>query len=130
MFSFSQIGALLAGGITGTLLRYTLAGYFYKSFTGVFPWGTLAVNLCGCLAIGLLWGALNGEQLSQEMKNLVFIGLLGAFTTYSAYALDTLQLFRIGQWKLATLNVLLSNLGGIGLAALGFFTGRFLHSRF
>jgi len=129
MNSFSQIGLLLAGGITGTVLRFLLAGYTYKLTSGLFPWGTVVVNLAGCFTIGLLWGVLDTDHLSQEVKNLVFIGLLGAFTTYSTYSLDTLNLFRLGEWKLAVLNVLLSNIAGIGLTALGFVIGRTIHAR-
>lgn len=130
MSSFYQVGLLLAGGITGTVLRYALATYTYRFTSGLFPWGTVAVNLTGCFAIGLLWGVLNTDQLSQEVKNFVFIGLLGAFTTYSTYSLDTLNLFRLGEWKLALANVLLSNIGGIALTAIGFVIGKMIYSRF
>lgn len=130
MTSFSQIGLLLAGGVTGTLLRYALATYTYKLTSGIFPWGTVAVNLSGCFAIGLLWGILETDHISQEVKNFAFIGLLGAFTTYSTYSLDTLNLFRAGEWKFAVANILLSNIGGIGLTAIGFVVGKMIHSRF
>ncbi len=124
----TQIAWLLLGGVIGTLLRYLLSAYAYQFTSGLFPVGTVTVNLAGCLVIGLLWGALDVDNLSQEMRNLIFIGLLGAFTTYSTYSLDTLNLFRFGEWKLAVVNVLVSNIGGILLTALGFFIGRWFHS--
>lgn len=126
MPTFTQLGLLIIGGIIGTLLRYSLASFTYQFTSGLFPWGTLAVNLSGCFVIGLLWGGLDIDHLSQEFKMFLFIGLLGAFTTFSTYSLESLNLFRLGEWKLAIFNILLSNLGGISFTVIAFYISRYL----
>lgn len=117
---------LAAGGAIGTVLRYSLSGYTYKVSNGVFPWGTLAVNLAGSFVIGLLWGFLEIENLSSNVRNFLFIGILGGFTTFSTFALESLNLFRDGEVKLALANILASNILGIVLVFAGFFIGRYI----
>jgi len=117
---------LAAGGAIGTLLRYSLSGFTYKLFNGIFPWGTLAVNLLGSFVIGLLWGFLEIENLSSNVRYFVFIGILGGFTTFSTFALESFNLFRDGEIKLALSNLLASNLLGLVLVFAGFFIGRYI----
>ena len=119
-----KILLLALGGATGTLLRYFMAELTYKFTSGIFPWGTVAVNLIGSLIIGLLWGILDIDHLSPYVKNLVFIGILGSFTTFSTYSLDTMNLIRMGEIKSAVTYVLISNIFGIGMAVVGFLIGR------
>jgi CrcB protein len=104
------LGKLLlagAGGFIGSALRYAVAG-FVQNWSGSvrFPFGTLAVNLFGCLAIGFL------SQLAEtrgvftaEARILIFIGILGGFTTFSAFGNETLNLWRDGESALAGLNI-------------------------
>ena len=96
----TKILLLAAGGAVGTLLRYSLSGLTYRLFNGVFPWGTLFVNLAGSFAIGLLWGFFDIENLSSNIRNFIFIGILGGFTTFSTFALENFSMFRYGQVKL------------------------------
>jgi len=117
---------LAAGGAIGTVLRYSLSGFTYKLFNGIFPWGTLAVNLAGSFFIGLLWGFLEIDNLSSNVRNFVFIGILGGFTTFSTFALESLNLFRDGEVRLALTNILVSNILGIALVFAGFFIGRYI----
>ena len=115
---------LATGGAIGTILRYTLSGFTYKFLNGGFPWGTLFVNLAGCFIIGLLWGVFEVENLSTNIRNFVFIGILGGFTTFSTFALESFSLFRDGEVKFALLNILASNVLGILLVFAGFLLSR------
>jgi CrcB protein len=115
---------LAAGGAIGTILRYSISGFTYRFFNGVFPWGTLAVNLTGSFIIGLLWGLFEIENISSNVRNFIFIGILGGFTTFSTFTLESLNLFRDGEVKLALANILASNLIGIFLVFLGFIIAR------
>ncbi len=115
---------LATGGAIGTLLRYTLSGFTYKFLNGGFPWGTLFVNLVGCFIIGLLWGVFEVENLSANLRNFVFVGILGGFTTFSTFALESFSLLRDGEVKFALLNILASNILGILLVFAGFLLSR------
>jgi fluoride exporter len=108
---------LVIAGSAGTLCRYGLSG-LVQSFAGSrFPWGTLAVNLTGCLVAGLVFGLFEGKWgLSGEARVIVFIGFLGAFTTFSGFMLETTELARDAQWLSAAANLVLQN--GLGAVAL------------
>lgn len=113
MYTLSLI--FIAGGV-GSVLRYLLAGWVQNATPGVFPWGTLAVNVAGCAAIGFLATALSGLWLVRpELRMALLVGLLGGFTTFSSFAWESLQLARDGQMSFALLNLGLSN--GVGLFA-------------
>lgn len=110
---------IAGGGAVGAVLRYLLAGWMQRDTA--FPVGTLGVNLIGCFLLGLLGAAVAGPLLMREEWRLaLLVGLLGAFTTFSTYSWETLQLAEDGRWAMALGNVLLSN--GLGLVAvyLGF----------
>jgi fluoride exporter len=112
---------IAAGGAIGTLGRYLLSGYAHRVTTSaIFPVGTLTVNVLGSLIIGLLWGWFENSVLSPPLRSFLFIGILGGFTTFSTYSLETLNLLRDGELKLAFLNLVLNNILGIGFAFLGF----------
>lgn len=109
----------VAGGI-GTLARYVLGGWLARSTGGVFPWETLAINIVGSLLIGVLSGAVDrGALLPPPLRMTLMVGLLGGFTTFSSFALETIGLANGGEWRNAVLYVFLSNGGGITLAWLG-----------
>jgi len=117
---------LATGGAIGTILRYSMSGLTYRMVNSVFPWGTIIVNLTGSFAIGLLWGYFEIQNISSNMRNFVFIGLLGGFTTFSTYALESLNLFRDGEIKLALTNLLISNICGLLLVFAGFMLSKFI----
>ena len=104
------------GGFVGSVLRYSVSGFVQDLSRSIdFPYGTLAVNLIGCCAIGFL------SQLAEtrgfftgETRTLVFIGVLGGFTTFSAFGYETFQLLRDGQWPAATASVGLQVVLGVG----------------
>ncbi len=105
------------GGAAGALARYVASGWVQGASPSSFPWGTFAVNVVGCFAIGLLAGLLSGPALVRpEVRLGLLVGFLGAFTTFSTYAYETLELGAAGQWAWCLWNVLLAN--GLGLVAV------------
>ena len=95
------------GGFAGSALRYVVAG-LVQNWSGSirFPFGTLAVNLAGCLVIGVLSQLAETRGLfSAEARILIFIGVLGGFTTFSAFGNETNNLWRDGQSALAAANI-------------------------
>lgn len=117
---------IAAGGATGALLRYLISGLAYNFLGEGFPWGTLSVNLIGSFIIGFLWQLFESLALSPNMRMLIFVGGLGAFTTFSTYGLESLNLLRDGQVRLAILNILTSNVLGIICVFLGFVIARYM----
>ncbi len=122
----TKILILMTGGAIGTFLRYSASGLVHKHIKTIFPFGTMAVNLTGALVIGFLWGLLDIEEMHTNVKNFLFIGILGGFTTFSSFALESMNLFRDGEVKFAIINILVSNLAGIVLVFLGFFLAKYL----
>ena len=114
-----KIILVLTGGAIGTLARYLTSNFAQKFVSNGFPIGTLIVNLTGSFIIGLLWGLFE-NQSSTQLRTFLFVGVLGGFTTFSAYSIETLNLFRDGQIRLAVFNILLNNVLGIFLALGGF----------
>ena len=115
---------LLIGGALGTLGRYLVSGIAHKAYLGVFPIGTFIVNLAGSFIIGLCWGLFEQNYFSANIKTFIFVGILGGFTTFSSFSLETMNLFRDGEIKIGIINVLASNLLGLFLVFGGFFTSR------
>ena len=122
----AKIILLAAGGAIGTLLRYSLSGLTYRFFDSIFPWGTLLVNLAGSFVIGLLWGLFDIENISSNLRNFIFIGILGGFTTFSTFALENFSLFRDGEIKLALSNIMASNILGIILVFAGYLLSKYI----
>lgn len=97
------------GGAAGSMLRYAVQGWVQRLANGSFPAGTLAVNVIGCLVIGFLAAALTGPILIREEYRIgLTVGVLGGFTTFSAFGLETFHLANDGQFRLALANVALS----------------------
>jgi CrcB protein len=108
-------------GLAGTLCRYWLSGVVARRYGEAFPAGTLAVNLLGCFAAGLLFHFMQERgAFSETARAAVFVGLLGGFTTFSAYGLQTFALLREGRVGFAALNVVASNLLGLLLVFAGY----------
>lgn len=114
------------GGAAGALLRYSVSGVTYKYFDGSLPWGTLAVNLIGCFAIGFLWQIFEVVGSSPQSRAFIFIGILGSFTTFSTFGLESFNLLRDGQVGYALFNIILSNALGLGLVFAGFILSRYM----
>ena len=111
------------GGFLGALLRYSISGAVQGWFKSVsFPSGTLFVNLVGCLLIGVLSQLAEARgMISSEARSFIFVGLLGAFTTFSTFGDDTVNLFKKGEELLSLLNIGTHLVLGISAVWLGRF---------
>jgi fluoride exporter len=117
---------IAAGGAGGALLRYAVSSLTYRYVDADFPWGTLIVNLSGCYMIGLLWGFSERTPFSANTNLLVFTGILGAYTTFSTFGIETFNLLRGGEIGPGLLNILGSNVLGLACVLLGFASARLL----
>jgi CrcB protein len=112
---------IAAGGAAGSMLRYAVQGWVQRLANGGFPAGTLAVNVIGCLVIGFLAAALAGPILIREEYRIgLTVGILGGFTTFSAFELETFHLTNDGQFRLAAMNVVLSCVLGFIAVWIGY----------
>lgn len=109
------------GGLVGSIGRYLCVVAVTRLCPGInFPYGTLLVNVLGCFIIGFIGGLGANKQLFAETGRLfLFTGILGGFTTFSAFGLETFYLIRTYQWSLAFMNIFLQLGLGIGAVALG-----------
>ncbi len=113
------------GGAVGSSLRYLVATAAIAWLGPTFPWGTLAVNLAGSFAIGLVQQlAVEGLVLSENTRLLLSTGVLGGLTTYSAFSYESVRLMETGAWLPAWLNILLTTSASLTLCFLGLTTGR------
>lgn len=117
---------ITVGGAVGALLRYWVSGLAHRAFGSSFPWGTLGVNLIGSLVIGFFWGMFESVVVSQNVRILIFIGVLGSFTTFSTFSLESFHLLREGEYNLFLMNVIASFLLGIALVFIGYFISQYL----
>ncbi len=115
------------GGGLGALSRYALGGYIARQYGAAFPWGTLVVNLTGCFLIGLAF-ALGFERnvLGPGARLAFMTGFLGAYTTFSTYALESLNFARNGGIAVAIVNITVSTIGGLAFVFGGLLLGRVL----
>ncbi|TDF86330.1 fluoride efflux transporter CrcB [Pseudomonas sp. H9] len=108
------IAAVSAGGIAGTLLRFATANWVNAHWPRHFYLGTLAVNLIGCLLIGVLYGLfLHRPLVPVELRAGLIVGFLGGLTTFSSFSLDTVRLLESGQAPLAFGYAGISVFGGL-----------------
>lgn len=122
----NKILALIIGGASGTLLRFWVSGWAHRLFEGVFPWGTLSVNLIGSFLIGFSWGIFERGSISTNFRLFLFMGIYGGFTTFSAFALESLNLFKAGHVKFAIIYILASNILGLLFVYLGYILARWM----
>lgn len=116
-----KIVLIALGGSAGALLRYLVSGWGQSLIEGWFPLGTLVVNTLGCLLIGSLGAYFAGPQLiREEYRIALMVGVLGAFTTYSAFGWETLSLAKDGELRLAMVNVVLSNVLALAAVWIGY----------
>jgi CrcB protein len=115
---FSTFFAVAIGGGIGAVLRYLVANLGQSWTTADFPLGTLVVNIIGCALIGLVTALLIGPlaQHREFLRILLIVGVLGGFTTFSTFAIDSFELFEDGRVRQAVIYILLSNVVGIFVA--------------
>src|SRR5688572_2238805 len=117
------MGAVALGGALGSLARHGVNLVFAHMFSRPVPYATAAVNLLGSVVIGVLAGLLVSGRLTMtvHMRTFVFVGLLGGFTTFSSFMLDTLTLTHAGERTLAMTNVAGQTLLGILAVYAGYY---------
>ena len=119
---FIPILGIALGGAAGSLCRYGLDRVVRRAVGGTpdFPWGTLVVNVLGCFAIGAVAGfEIRIAPLPYAVRLALVVGLLGGFTTFSSFGLETLRLLQAGDTARALAYVAASNLAGVLAVAMG-----------
>jgi fluoride exporter len=122
-----RILLIALAGLIGTLGRYALSGFVARRFGETFPTGTLVVNVIGCLVAGFLFYLLQERFLiNYTVRSAVMIGLLGGFTTFSSFGLQTFTLLRDGEFGFAMINILASNVLGLLMVWTGYTLAKLL----
>ncbi len=121
----NQLLAIAAGGAAGSVLRFWLSTWVHSIAGRSFPYGTLAVNVLGCLVMGFLF-VLLVERLSDNavLRAGILIGVLGGFTTFSSFSIETFNLIEQGVWLKAVINMAASLLLCVGATWVGVILGR------
>jgi CrcB protein len=116
----SNIFLVMAGGAIGAALRYLLSQASLRTLGPGWPWGTFGANVLGGLAMGLLAGWLAARAAGGEpIRLFLAVGVLGGFTTFSAFSLETMVMIERGDWLPALFYALVSVVASIGALALG-----------
>lgn len=116
--SASMYALVALGGGAGAALRFAIG---LALSPGLFPWATLTVNIAGAALIGLIWGAVeDADWFAQWGRALLVVGLLGGFTTFSAFSLETMSLLDAGRWMSAVGYAMASVLGCVCATWLAF----------
>ena len=117
----SKIVLIFVGSGFGGVCRYVLSGWVQRWGNASFPLGTLMVNLLGCLVIGFLSAAFMGRWLVREEHRIaIVVGVIGGFTTFSAFGMETFALLNDGQYLRAAANVALSVVLGLTAVWVGY----------
>ena len=120
----------MTGGALGTLARYVAAGLAHRVTNTMFPLGTLIVNAGGSLLIGVVWAFWEDSSVPSYIRTFLLVGFFGGFTTFSSFSLETMNLVRDNEMKLAVLNVLANNVIGITLVFGGYLLTRLFINSF
>jgi len=120
-----QLTVIAVGGATGALLRFWVSTSVYSLLGRGFPYGTFTVNVVGSLLMGLLFVILQDRlSVSAEWRAFLLIGVLGSFTTFSTFSIETFNLFEDGENIKAVMNMLLSVLTCVAATWIGIMAGR------
>lgn len=112
------------GGSVGAITRYGAGVWLTTALGGVFPWGTLFVNVTGCFVAGVLIGVGDGRGLATGTRLLLVTGFLGGYTTFSAFGVETVRLAEQQGALVAAANLATNVVGGLALATVGLLVGR------
>ena len=116
------------GGALGSASRYAVSTHVQRLLGLTFPYGILSVNVIGSFLIGLCWSLAEAFQFSPNTRAFLFTGFFGGFTTFSSFSLDTMTLLRDGSYKIALMNILVSNVLALIAVFLGLILGKNLTS--
>ena len=120
-----QLALIAAGGASGALLRFWMSNGLYALLGRGFPYGTLAVNISGSFVMGILYIIMmERASISVELRAALMVGLLGAFTTFSTFSIETMNLIEAGELGKAALNIVLSVVLCVAGCWLGMILGR------
>ena len=104
-----NLSLVFVGGGIGAVARYWMQGIVYRFMSGVFPYGTVVVNVLGCFMIGLLMTGMEERfMVNPSLRIFITIGILGGFTTFSSFSFETIALFQDGEVFFGMLNILAS----------------------
>lgn len=120
----SLLVSVALGGAAGAVGRFLVSYAVAQRLAVVFPWGTLVVNVAGSYLLGALYEVSAVVTLDTNLRAMVTIGFVGAFTTFSTFALETVTLLRDGEWGLVAANVTASLFLGLAACLLGVWTVR------
>ena len=112
------------GGAIGSVARYALSIWLKQSYTYSFPWHTFIINILGCVLIGMMYAFTKNLVESETIRLMVMIGILGGFTTFSSFGLESFQLYESKAYTQLFLYISLTNILGI----LGVFSGYGIHN--
>ena len=116
-----------AGAIIGANLRYLVGLWASQRWGAGFPYGTLLVNVIGCLLIGLFYGlGATRLNITPELRLFFAVGFLGAFTTFSSFGYESISMLRSGDLLLGVLNIAANNLAGLLAVVIGLWLARLL----
>ena len=114
-FFIVGIGSFLGGGI-----RYLISVFFNQKINPDFPYATLSVNLLGCLLIGVFYSLFEKSLIGNDWKLFLTTGLCGGFTTFSAFSMESVQLFKQGNLFAMLMYIIISIVLGIALTYAGY----------
>ncbi|MES9858854.1 MAG: fluoride efflux transporter CrcB [Sedimenticola sp.] len=121
----SQVLSIAAGGAAGAVMRFWVSNGVYTLVGRSFPYGTLAVNLLGSLVMGLLFTLfIERMTVTPEMRGALLIGFLGAFTTFSTFSIETINLLEQADYLKAGLNMVISVIACVAACWVGLLIGR------
>lgn len=118
--------SIAIGGAIGAILRFLFSRFIGNSIATTFPLGTYIVNMIGSFLIGFLYTIFDKITVRPEIRSFLLIGLIGAFTTFSTFILESFDLFKDNEILLGFLNILFSQIGGFLSLFLGIILARIL----
>jgi CrcB protein len=111
---------IAVGGAVGSVSRYLFGAFVQRAFHAAFPFGTLAVNVAGCLLVGMLTRYFLHHQTDLQLRAGLIVGFCGGFTTFSTFSVETLGLIQGGEWIKAATYAALSVLVCLAATAAGY----------
>lgn len=114
-----ELPLIILGGGIGSACRYLISTFISRHFGGAFAWGTMTVNLLGCLLIGILVGLVDRSILPKAYRFLLVTGFLGGFTTFSSFSIESIGMILEGSAGKALINIGVNVVAGLGLTLIG-----------